>query len=439
MTEVVFTSSGTTGAAKRIVRSMQSLEDDAAELVRTFPEIWADRPLVVASVPEDHLYGTLWRVFAPKAAGCEVVRETVLSEEQLAAVHDRLGRFLFVTTPSFLEGLLAHPDVDELSGAFVGIVTSGGLLRKETALAAEKRLGCCPLEIFGSTETGTVAYRRQAEGELWTLVQSVNAATDEGGRLSVDSTFAVARPFVLSDAVSFVDARRFRLLGRTDRQVKILEQFVSLPEIEVVLESHPFVARARVEPFGDCVSRLGALIVLSESGLAALSAGTHDGVASTLRKDLLSNLGSIRFPRRIRFVRALPSDARGKTTSAAVRTALTRWCREPAVSEWTCTEAELTAKLIFPPDCECFKGHFPALAVLPGVAQIDFLRHFARQAFVDYPDVCAYRRLKFQKLILPGCPVWLSVRRKGPGSFAFSIKGERGVCASGLVEGGLLS
>jgi len=432
--EVNFRTSGSTGTAKSIVRTEESLQADAAALVAAFPSFWRNQTPVVATVPEDHMYGALWRVRAPRLAGCPVEPETVLSAEGLVAARARHGAFLLVTTPSFLEKLVVHPEAPSLKGAFVGIVTSGSLLRKDAALAAAALFGVCPTEIFGSTETGTVAFRRQTEGELWTLVDAVAARADASGRLVVDAPYAMERPFVMSDAVVFTEPRRFLLKGRLDRRVKILEEYVSLPDVESVFETHPYVSRVRVEALETDVPRLGALVVLTDAGRTRLLSGSHQAIVSKLRRSLLPKLGGTAFPRRIRFVRALPVNERGKTTAADVRAALSAWCREPVTTDWSQGETTLSAAFVFQADMECFDGHFPGVPILPGVAQLAFLRHFVRQAFPDWPETATYRRLKFQKVVLPGRKVRLSVERKGPGAFAFSLVGENGPCASGLVE-----
>lgn len=434
MPDVVFSTSGSTGTAKSVIRREEDLSADAAALVAAFPDLWAGRPAVAASIPTDHLYGALWRIRAPACAGCKVEQDTVISVEQLSSMHERLGRFLFITTPSFLEKLLDHPDAGLLRGAFTAIVTSGSLLRRETALAAAERLGTCPLEIFGSTEAGTVAFRRQTEGPLWTLAPSVSASADGEGRIVVDSPFAMERPFTMSDAVEFVGERRFRLIGRTDRRVKILETFVSLPDVEAALESHPLVARCRAEATADDVPRLGALVVLNREGRATLAAGTYRDLVVRFRHDLTPSLGASSFPRRIRAVRALPVDARGKTTACDIRAALAATCREPVAENWSHTADRLTAELVFPPDHECLAGHFPDFPVLPGVAQLYFLRHFSKQAFPDFPDAAGYRQLKFQRLVRPGHVVAMSVERLGEGIFAFEMSESGKRCTSGMVE-----
>ena len=435
MADVVFLSSGTTGTPKKIVRTDASLEADARALVAAFPDLWANRPLVVSSARPEHMLGHLWCRRAPRLAGCAVHPAVVISVEELAEVGaSAADGVLFVTTPSFLEKAVKHPDFLTLKGRLSGVVASGGALRPATAEALRTILGVCPLEIYGSTEAGTVAWRRSSEGELFTLQCGVSATRDAAtGALVVDSPYAMARPLAMSDAVAFVSPRQFRLLGRLDRQVKILEEFVSLSAVEAAFARHPLVADVRAEVCGTDVPRLGALVVLSSDGRAALAKGTYAALSAALRRDLLPGLGERAFPRRIRFVRELPTDARGKTTAADVRAALAAWCREPVVCAWSATAARLEATLVFPPDCECLQGHFPGFPILPGVAQLYFLRHFARQAFPDFPDAATYRKLKFQKLVRPADAVTLCVTREGAGRFAFSLDVASGRAASGLV------
>lgn len=434
MADVVFNTSGSTGDAKCIIRTEESLKMDASSIVASFPDIWSSRPAVVASVRPEHMYGALWRVRVPAVAGSVVDPAIIMSVEELASACQRHGRIVFVTTPSFLEKALGHPEFENLKGAFVAIVTSGSLLRSETALAVAQKLDCCPTEIFGSTETGTVAYRRQTQCELWTVMDNVEVSTLPDGRLVVDSPCAMERAYVMGDIVKLETPRTFRLIGRANRRVKILERYVSISDVESEFLAHPFVSRVRVEATADAVPRLGALIVLSEQGIEALSKTSYGEVASRFRRDLSKKIGSFAFPRRIRFVRQLPVNEQGKTMVQAVRAMLGNWSEEPVVLSWRATDDMLLAQLVFPPDLKCFRGHFPSFSVLPGVAQLYFLMYFGRQAFPDFPETVTYKRLKFQKAILPCCEVKLEVTRRESGSFGFSISSSTGLYSSGIIE-----
>ncbi len=436
MSEVIFHTSGSTGGPKKIVRTDSSLDADAASLVKAFPTVWGSSPTVVSTVRPEHMYGTLWRVRAPLIANSHVDSSIVTSVEELLYLAKKYSNILFVTTPSFLEKALSHQDFKLLKGAFTSIVTSGSLLRKELAAAVYETIGVSPLEIYGSTETGSVAWRRQIDGEEWTLCDGVKACKSNDGALVVDSPYAMTRPFVLSDAVEFTAVNRFVLGSRLDRRVKVLEKFVSLSEVESVLESHPLVSRARAEVCNAGVARIGALVILSRIGVEKLAKGTAEAIAKELRSDLISRLGPEAFPRRIRFVRTFPVNEQGKTLSAAVRDMLEHWCAEPAVLQWSETVGRFSAKVVFPPDLKCFKGHFPSCPILPGVAQLYFLRYFARQVFKSFPDKCVLRRVKFQKIIVPGCEVLLEVVAKSDGIWEFSIMGDNGLCTSGTWQRG---
>ncbi len=110
-------------------------------------------------------------------------------------------------------------------------------------------------------------------------------------------------------------------------------------------------------------------------------------------------------------------------------------CRDPEVLSWEGRDGSFAAELRFGADGEWFSGHFPGFPVLPGVAQLFFVRRFARRAFPEFPDAASYRRIKFRRLVRPGETVLLEVRRTGPGAFSFSMSVGGEVASCGTVEG----
>lgn len=110
-------------------------------------------------------------------------------------------------------------------------------------------------------------------------------------------------------------------------------------------------------------------------------------------------------------------------------------CRDPEVLSWEPSEDSLEAALRFGVDGEWFSGHFPGFPVLPGVAQLFFVRRFARRVFADFPDAASYRRIKFRRLVRPDETVRLEVKRIGTGSFSFQMSVDGEVSSSGMVEG----
>ena len=434
MAEVTFRTSGSTGDPKVVVRDVQAMHADAAMLARTFGAAFSKAERFVSSVARDHFYGALWLGMLPVELGVPVADTTVTSVEDMETASAG-GSFVFVTTPSFLERVLRHPETASLKGRVVDVVVSGGALRAETSEAAEAVIGVVPLEIYGSTEAGSIAWRRRSGSGLFQLFDGVEGFADPQGELVVKSRFAAESPLATHDVARFVSAREFELLGRTDRLAKVLESFVSLSAVERVLESHPFIVAARAETVDvDGVARVGAIAVLSEAGREALAHGTFAAVAAAIRRETVAATGSLAFPRRLRFVQEMPSDARGKTTAAAVRAALAANCREPVVLAWTATARSLDAEMAFPADGEWFSGHFPGFPILPGVAQLFFLRLFARRAFGAFPEAAIFKNIKFKRPIRPGKRVRLKLERSNQCDFSFEYSVGGAVASSGIVH-----
>ena len=187
------------------------------------------------------------------------------------------------------------------------IFSSGGPLAAGDAALWRHRV----LEIYGSTETGGIAWRNQGPdpaSALWTPCDDVTVAFEDGA-LVVRSFRAGPAPLRLEDAAEPASGGRFQLLGRLDRIVKLAEQRISLPELERTLEAHPWVARAAVTLLAEPRPMLGAAVVLKAGAPAGRGL-----LVRTLRDHLALRLEGTALPRRWRFPPELPYDARGKLT-----------------------------------------------------------------------------------------------------------------------------
>ncbi len=318
---VAFHTSGSTSQPKTIVKTFESLAKEVA-----FHRAWlhpSPDTVFLATIEPDHMYGTLWRVMLPAAAGCRVDPEIILSPESKVEKMRAAEKVFFVTTPSFLKRFCAYAEQYDVPRNCVEITTSGALLDAETSAAAKRVFGVAPLEIFGSTETGGVAWRRQGGSAApydWTVFDPVKVKVDAEGRLVVRSPFSFQRDFVMGDGVELSpDGRRFKLLGRRDRLVKIAEQRVSLPEMEEkmkALDGIDDVALVALE--GEKGSYLGAAVVLNVSCNAA-SSETPGAKILALRKRLIPLFPKGTVPRSYRFVSELPRNAQGKVQVSALR------------------------------------------------------------------------------------------------------------------------
>ena len=321
---VTFHTSGSTAKPKTIVKTFESLAREVAlHRARLQPD--ADT-VFLATIEPDHMYGKLWRVMLPAAAGCRVDPEIILTPESLIEKMNAAKKVFFVTTPSFLRRFCAYAGQYDVPRNCVEMTTSGALLDAETSAAAKRVFGVAPLEIFGSTETGGVAWRRQG-GESggdpydWTVFDPVKVKVSEDGRLVVSSPFSFRREFVMGDGVELApDGRRFKLLGRKDHLVKIAEQRVSLPEMEERMKALDGIEDAALIALeGEKGPCLGAVIAVDGSWTPRPAGGGSAKAVLDLRKRLTPIFPKGTVPKRYRFVGELPRNAQGKVQVAALR------------------------------------------------------------------------------------------------------------------------
>ena len=198
-----------------------------------------------------------------------------------------------------------------------GVFSAGAPLSLAAARDAVAILGVCPTEIFGSTETGAIATRRQTgEDTAWQPLPGISVATDADGRLKLRSPFLGNDDWFETADLIEPAARGFHLRGRADRIVKIEGKRISLAEIEQALAHLPWaVAAAAVALPGDPV-RLAVLVVPSEAGRARLAELGRFRFARLLRKAMTETQEPAGLPRLWRFADRLPGGDMGKRRDA---------------------------------------------------------------------------------------------------------------------------
>jgi acyl-coenzyme A synthetase/AMP-(fatty) acid ligase len=302
--QVVFHTSGSTGKSKDIVKSRRALELEVEMHRSMLSDILADKPVFLSTIDPTHMYGVLWRVMLPGISGCRVDPEVIISPESLLGKMKAAEKVFLVTTPSFLSRFTAYADQYDVPRNCVEVVTSGALLTEEVSRRTKEVFGVAPREIFGSTETGGVAWRRQDEFSEWRVFGPVEVSSSDG-RLEVRSPFSFMPVYVMGDGVDLAaDRRSFRLLGRMDRLVKINEERVNLAEMEEKIRALGYRDCALAVLDGDKGARLGLVI-----------AGPKEGTLA-VRAKMLKVFPKGTVPRRYRFVAEIPRNPQGKTVAA---------------------------------------------------------------------------------------------------------------------------
>ena len=293
---------------------------------------------MLSTASPQHLYGLLFRVLWPLAAGRPFLRTALLHPEELVPYLEEPGAFALASTPVALRGLAERNDLASASRCRA-IFSSGGPLEAEVARRVADALGAPPIEVYGSTETGGVAARQQWQGdESWRPLPGVEAVVSDDGRLLVTSPFVSSGEPIGSGATRFATGDRaeaddeggFRLRGRADRTVKIAEKRLSLPDMESRLREHPAVAEvALVLVDGPGEPRVAAVVVPTAAGRALYASGGRRALGRELSEHLARDFDRVLLPRAWRVVDALPRNAQGKTSVRALRTLLGEAPRVP--------------------------------------------------------------------------------------------------------------
>ncbi len=433
----VFTS-GSTGDVVACPKTAGQLLGEAMMLADRFGVGRDTR--VVPSVPPHHIYGLLFGVLVPLARGGAFCRDTPLHAEAVAARVADHGATWLVSVPAHLRGLAALDPASPRLASLTRVVSSAAPLPARTATMLRERFDLEVTEVLGSSETGGIAWRDRGQSELWEPLPQVTVAADAAGQLLVDSPFidpAGGRPAVTADRVALAEGGRFRHLGRADGVVKVAGKRVAIAEVNARLLALPGVADAACAAIEVGGARGHELVA------AVVGAGW---TPAALRQALSGWLEPAQAPRRFRVVGALPREANGKLTRArllALFDAPDRPSTELVVLSRDQTEDEgaLSVDVVFhvPADLVWFRGHFPALPLLPGVVQLhDVVLAEARRAMSRLKSPRRLSRVKFRRPISPGDDLHARLVFDDRGDrglrVSFSLEVDGAQCASGAME-----
>ena len=311
----------------------------------------------------------------------------------------------------------------------------------DDALGSRRLLGRAPIEVYGSSETGGIAWRQQetAQDQKWTPLPNIKWRIHAAeGVLEIRSAHLPgAEWFRTADRATPAGNDHFLLNGRVDRIAKVEGKRVSLGAIEERLLASPLARDARALIIEGRRQRIAAVIVPSITGRHKLAQFGKLAVNRMLRDLLSETIEPVGLPRLWRYVDALPINAQGKTTHAALIELLSQGDSrsiEPIECRLQQGDHRAVFELIAPRDLLYFDGHFLDMPILAGVVQIEWVIAFARRCFDLPPSFRAIHALKFQRVIPPELPIALELVHDAVKScLSFKISSHLGSHASGRI------
>jgi acyl-coenzyme A synthetase/AMP-(fatty) acid ligase len=306
--------SGSSGTPKAIDKTLEHLDIEIAQLDKNWGDLLKGNQ-VHSTVSHQHIYGLLFRILWPLCSGVPFARHNLEYPEQILSHANKQS--VLISSPALLKRLKHETKPAQLAGVF----SSGGPLPTESAHQALNLLGHLPIEVFGSTETGGIAFRQQESAQTpWQLFDCIEAS------LNSENCIKLLSPYIdnnnwyqTADECEMVSENQFILKGRTDRVIKIEEKRVSLVEVEKRLEQLPWISECVVIPFEEPERLiLASVLVLSEEGQAKLATMSKGKFWLMLRSELRKWLEPIAIPRKYRVVDEIPLNSQGKRLTSHI-------------------------------------------------------------------------------------------------------------------------
>ena len=416
---VTLFTSGSSGQAKAITKSLQQLQTE----IETLENYWGQhlgQADVLATVSHQHIYGLLFRVLWPLASGRCFHSEMYLSPEPLLKVANTLSAY-WVASPAQLKRLDALTPWQDMA-RLLAIFSSGGVLPIDAAIQIYNRCSHKVLEIYGSTETGGIAWRQCVDDELWELFDGINISVDDEGVSRLTSPYLKEHlieraPFILDDKIQLAENGRFALFGRLDRIVKVEEKRLSLDELEQTLNASDWIQQSYTLLLAELIAekrdKIGAVLVLTEAGKAFLQQQGRTELIKALRKQLMQGFENVVLPRKWLFIQALPLTAQGKINRELLLQLLFQdSTHSPQILFCDYQDVAVELQLRVPPGLVYFSGHFPEQPILPGVTQLAWVEQFGKLFFNIALPFLRMEVIKFKKIIRPGDIIQMNLNWK---------------------------
>jgi acyl-coenzyme A synthetase/AMP-(fatty) acid ligase len=260
---IIFFSSGSTGKPKKIIKQFHHLIREVETLEKFFSPGLRDE-MVVNSVQHQHLYGFVFAFLWPSLTLRKIYTSRINFSEEIESLSKNTPSFIFISSPTLLSRLGFKHDLSQLI-----CLSAGSALEKPVATWLMHNVKLQVTEIFGSSETGIIAWRNQLVHTHWQCFEQVHIIQNKKGLLHVSSQFFPEKSIKTGDLIQLVSHDQFVLLGRSDRIVKIEGKRLSLTEMEKKLKTHPWIHGCYVLKLYHFRDYIGVFLVLSDIGIQA--------------------------------------------------------------------------------------------------------------------------------------------------------------------------
>lgn len=308
---IYLTTSGSTSEPKLIEKSLKNLLDEIDLLEKNFTTKDCE---IKSTVSHVHIYGLLYKVLWPMKYGRLVHSDNIENSYQLARSKD----CCLISSPAFLKRI--DHEV-EYSPNIKLVFSSGGPLNEAIHKKISRHFKRI-IEIYGSTETGGIAFRNQSIESNWTLFNNLEIEK-LNDQYILHSPFIYEGKYKLDDDLTLLNNQTFILDGRKDTTVKIEEKRINLKHIESKL--------LELQEVVDCIAtnfetdiRQSIEIIIVPNKKSLFNDLSIKEKTNFLRDHLKKHYDDIFIPKTFTFIEEIPYNGQSKITKKEIYEIISR-------------------------------------------------------------------------------------------------------------------
>lgn len=380
--------SGSTGEPVLIKKYIYQMINEAKCIQNLLGSDFKNKNLC-SIVPHHHMYGMTFAVFMPIVLNFPVVERSPLLEN-LSQIEENI----LITSPEFLKKVVLYNQSyipDEFRNIEL-IITAGSILDNNIRLALNNITNAKILNIYGSTETGVIAYDF---GQGFTLFNSV-VIKNINGENEVISNWST--PYILKDNIVLNDDK-LEIYGRNDRVVKIADKRFSLDMVEKYIKHSDLIYDAYAYVVNN---RIGTLISLTEKGKSLFKKLGKKGVVENIEKYTPNLFGNnLRY---YKIVANIIRNENGKLIKKENDDLINKYQALEFIQEKVEKDEDNMTALFSAyvrEDIHYFPAHFYSFPLVPGFIELDYIVKLAEKFGYEFSKINKISNLKFSSFIRP--------------------------------------
>ena len=397
--EIVFKTGGTTSDGKGVVKTFENLKRESLDINE---ELKFENGLkFITTTTDEHLFGFTFFRMLPDVCGFDRYEARINYPEDI-----NIDNAVLVTTPSFLEAMRkfnAKPAVNPKV-----IIAAGARLEDTTfeyALTIAERV----IEIYGSTETGVIAYRTSPYEKGLRIFKGIKIVETADSYTTIETAYSKVSPVIIQDRIKLEDGK-IEFLGRCGRVLKIQEKRIILDDIEAAVKD---ISGIEDVYCFEHKGKLAALAVLDENGKEFFIKHDKLTLVKKLKQELKNKFEMV--PQRWRFFDEIPKKENGKINKEFIEEMFNLNLSLPFVISRETGRDYAEFELCFIKNSNFFKGHFEKLPILPGVVQLFYANWFTGIAFNMDCRCGQIRKIKYSNIIKPAKIIRLELVKSSKG------------------------